>query len=70
MPAHSHDEGRIDLCSPFCTCQCCHVGATNFKFNKFKVVAPLINSILIANFFYLVGSGIDCYNKILQPPRA
>ena len=65
---HSHDK-QIDLCSPFCTCNCCSaqvltyfpVTAINFSVVATVIKAPLptYKSIFASNF----------YGSIWQPPQ-
>jgi hypothetical protein len=65
---HSHDK-QSDLCSPFCTCNCCSaqvltyfpVSAINFSVVTTIIKAPLpaYKSIFASNFF----------GSIWQPPQ-
>lgn len=66
--SHSHNN-HIDLCSPFCTCNCCSAQVlTYFMVTtiNFSIVIPIIKSplptyksILYSNF----------YGSIWQPPQ-
>lgn len=62
---HQHQDS--DFCSPFCTCQCCHISATYFQFADLKLDFPYIST---QNFFYLNGIEKDFTTSILQPPKA
>ena len=65
--SHSHDQ--MDLCSPFCTCNCCSVQVlTHFPVNTIdfpignqviKIALPTYKSIFTSNFF----------GSIWQPPQ-
>lgn len=65
---HLHDN-QIDLCSPFCTCNCCsaqvltHFPVTAIDFpivtGVIKIALPTYKSILSSNFF----------GSIWQPPQ-
>ncbi len=61
---HQHQDS--DLCSPFCSCQCCHINATHFKIADIELDIKLISTL---DFFYLNGSEKDINTSILQPPR-
>lgn len=65
---HSHDKDN-DLCSPFCTCNCCSVQILSyqtpiiFEFPKvcdlISIALPSYNSVFASNF----------YRSIWQPPQ-
>jgi len=61
---HQHQDS--DLCSPFCSCQCCHINATHFEIADIELDIKLISTL---DFFYLNGSEKDINTSILQPPR-
>ena len=63
----SHQHEGLDLCSPFCNCQCCHISATSFHFTDFKFNISYIST---QDFFYLNGTEKDFTTSILQPPKA
>jgi len=62
---HQHQD--LDLCSPFCICQCCHINALNFQFADLKLDFPYIS---IQDFLNLNGTEKEFITSILQPPRA
>jgi Family of unknown function (DUF6660) len=56
----------LDLCSPFCQCHCCHVHATYFNWEEFKVASQNISIKIFSRF---EGLSLDYSTSILQPPR-
>ena len=62
-----HQHQNLDLCSPFCNCQCCHINVMHFKLVNLKFSIATIST---QDFFYLNGSEKDFTTSILQPPRA
>jgi hypothetical protein len=64
---NDHQHQGLDLCSPFCICQCCHITATHFKFVNIKFNTVYIST---QDFFYINGTEKDFTSSILQPPRA
>jgi len=62
----NHQHQNLDLCSPFCICQCCHVNATDVKFLNVK---STITKIFTQDFFYLYGAENNFSTSILYPPR-
>jgi hypothetical protein len=62
---HQHQDS--DFCSPFCICQCCHIGSTYFQFADIKLDISFIST---QYFFYLNGTEKDFNTSILQPPKA
>jgi hypothetical protein len=62
-----HQHQGVDLCSPFCICQCCHTSVTQFQVSNIKFE---INFISTQDFFYLNGIEKEFTTSILQPPRA
>tara|TARA_R110002049_G_C8985663_1_gene548647 strand:- start:529 stop:834 length:306 start_codon:yes stop_codon:yes gene_type:complete len=65
---HSVDDnhGHIDMCSPFCQCQCCHIQTTFFKIAELSLGA---NDIATTVFLHFESLGKDISKSILQPPR-
>lgn len=61
-----HNHGDFDLCSPFCTCHCCHVHATYSNLADLSIVS---NDIATDIFLHFDSLGKDIPNSILQPPR-
>ena len=64
---NEHQHQDLDLCSPFCICQCCHISTMNFKFVDVKFITSYIS---MQDFFYQNGIVKDFTTSILQPPRA
>ena len=64
---HEHQHQNLDLCSPFCICQCCHISTINFKFVDVSINTSYIST---QDFFYQNGTEKDFTTSILQPPRA
>jgi len=65
----SADDGTsdVDLCSPFCTCSCCHTHIVSQPlFADAAAIVPSYSN----NSGYSEDIGIDYLNTILQPPRA
>ena len=62
-----HQHQGLDLCSPFCICQCCHINATH---NQFVYTELDVNYISTQDFFYRNEFEKDFTTSILQPPRA
>jgi hypothetical protein len=66
--SHNHDKEN-DLCSPFCSCNCCGTQILNFNqeitfefrkvFTEITTQIPTYKSILTSNF----------YGSIWQPPQ-
>lgn len=63
-----HEHEGLDFCSPFCTCQCCQVGAMQFHLGMIVFNNPNVR-VLRQNFFYIENKGNDLALSILQPPR-
>ncbi len=61
---HQHQD--IDLCSPFCSCQCCHIYATYFKIIDFTIDTTNISTEV---FYHFNGLEKDFNSTILQPPQ-
>ncbi|MGY0392202.1 DUF6660 family protein [Bizionia sp. KMM 8389] len=61
-----HEHQEVDMCSPFCICQCCQINITQFQFYS---VQFYLENITTQDFFYLNKSEKDFLNSILQPPR-
>ena len=64
---HQHKDTDLDLCSPFCICQCCHTSTINFKFLDVNFNTSYI---FTQDFFYQKGIEKDFTTSILQPPKA
>ncbi|MFI2744079.1 DUF6660 family protein [Zhouia sp. PK063] len=61
-----HNHNTSDLCSPFCTCHCCHVHTVDFSSADFK----LINTEIYSNLFLHFDSlGQEPILSLLDPPR-
>ncbi len=64
-----HEHEGLDLCSPFCTCQCCKVSATQIQLEIIELEPPKIK-MSKQKFFYLDDNGRDFTFSLLQPPIA
>ncbi|MFD0964265.1 DUF6660 family protein [Pseudofulvibacter geojedonensis] len=62
----SHQHIDNDLCSPFCSCQCCHIHAISFMANNFMVVKI---DVFTEVFYHFKGLEKDFNSAILQPPQ-
>ncbi|MCF6307323.1 MAG: hypothetical protein L3J09_05135 [Flavobacteriaceae bacterium] len=62
----NHDHNALDLCSPFCHCQCCQVHAEGIGMIDFTTLTTEISSEV---FFHFDNLGKDIPKSILQPPR-
>ncbi|OFX27961.1 MAG: hypothetical protein A2X08_15710 [Bacteroidetes bacterium GWA2_32_17] len=63
---HNHNEQDCNSCSPFCTCNCCHVSTIisfNAIINKASTIPVLINVIYKESFIK------DIFFTIWQPPK-
>ncbi len=60
----SHSD--LDLCSPFCQCQCCHIHTTTSSPSDFVLVLNKISTEIILHFDSL---GKDIHISIFQPPK-
>ena len=61
---HQHQDS--DLCSSFCSCQCCHIQATHFKIVDFTITSTDISTVV---FYHINGLEKGFYPSILQPPQ-
>ncbi|WP_438710982.1 DUF6660 family protein [Aquimarina muelleri] len=62
----STDNHHADLCSPFCSCQCCHVNVAEIGVQPYKIITPQISKIPNTR---LVASEQEVNYSILHPPR-
>lgn len=60
------DNHLTDLCSPFCSCQCCHVNVAEIGVCSYKIITPQISKIVNTR---LVTSKQEVSYSILQPPK-
>lgn len=56
----------LDSCTPFCSCQCCHIHVTKFQISNFSSVDPQVFSKI---FYYQDRVKKDFSSTLLQPPR-
>ena len=61
-----HNHNDLDLCSPFCHCQCCQVHVTDFEMIDFQITSSEISSVV---YFHIDKLGKNIPKSILQPPR-
>jgi len=64
---HDHDHSESDLCSPFCSCNCCHAQTIDFRLITLEILQPYSLQLSTLHFD---SRGIDYHNSLLQPPRA
>ena len=62
---HSHSE-EADFCSPFCSCQCCHVTVDVFQFTTFDLGVELILLGQISSIHHDLSQ--DVLQSLYQPP--
>lgn len=63
---HPDDDLEIDLCSPFCHCECCHIYTTYFDQMD---ITSYSSDISTRVFLYVNGLEKDFNSSILQPPQ-
>jgi hypothetical protein len=63
---HDSDHHSEDLCSPFCSCQCCHVNVVDIDVYPYQIISPEISKLPNARF---VSSKQEVNYSILHPPR-
>jgi len=56
----------LELCSPFCTCHCCHIDASNFNLAEITLVPNVYSTDIFSHFERL---GEDIQHSLLQPPK-
>lgn len=61
---HTHSS---DACSPFCSCQCCHIDVSQSQ--PLVVVTTLHKEPIKPYFSYLIPAEQEVVSPILQPPR-
>ncbi|TYB71807.1 hypothetical protein ES677_10265 [Bizionia gelidisalsuginis] len=64
---HSSSDHDVDLCSPFCTCQCCHIEiitSTHLDFSFVNNDSPQETP----TYFESISKDHSC--SLLQPPQA
>jgi hypothetical protein len=62
---HSHSE-EADVCSPFCSCQCCQVTVDVFKLSTFNLRLELILLEEISSINHDISQ--DVLQSLYQPP--
>ncbi len=62
-----HHEDTLDLCTPFCHCQCCQVHIVMYNTTIFNVLNSDISTKIS---IYKENIGIDYKDPLFQPPRA
>ncbi len=60
------DNHGEDLCSPFCSCQCCHVNVVDIGLYPYEIILLEISKSPNAR---LVSSKQEVNYSILHPPR-
>lgn len=68
--SHDHKQDKDDVCTPFCTCNCCHSSIVSFNFKPFEFnqvkPAVMVQKITVRDF-YLFS---NYYGTIWQPPKS
>ena len=62
----NHNQEHLDLCSPFCSCQCCQVQTSISDSMTCDLVDPKVSLEILTHF---CGPTKDIRNFILQPPQ-
>ncbi|WP_317236517.1 DUF6660 family protein [Allomuricauda sp. F6463D] len=60
------EDGTSDLCSPFCTCHCCHAHTIDFGIPNFKPLTPEISLEPCIHFDNITK---EYTHSLLQPPQ-
>ncbi|MDY8134618.1 DUF6660 family protein [Aquimarina sp. 2201CG5-10] len=60
------DNHCEDQCSPFCSCQCCHVNMVETDLHSYKIISPQISKLSSTHF---ISSVQEVNYAILHPPR-
>lgn len=61
-----HEHNALDLCSPFCQCQCCQISVDFVAFYSSTLMTDYIFSI---NSSYKNSETQDVLYSLLQPPQ-
>ncbi|WP_432264537.1 DUF6660 family protein [Autumnicola edwardsiae] len=61
------DSGSLELCPPFCSCQCCNLHTIDFEVTVFE---PLVLDPKSVAFAHIKGIIKDVSFSLLQPPQA
>ena len=61
-----HEHNPMDLCSPFCHCQCCQISIDFVPFYSDSMVVEEFPNI---NATYMNSIQQDVYHSLLQPPQ-
>lgn len=68
-PAHTHDEGVDDHCTPFCNCGCCSAGITLFVFDATEFTPRSLHFSLKKVAFRNRNLVSNYEGNIWQPPQ-
>ncbi|WBL25305.1 DUF6660 family protein [Zunongwangia sp. HGR-M22] len=66
VESHSDHDGAVDLCTPFCYCQCCHNHMMTYNLPNFEISNP---SVLSAHFGYLITTSSAFTDHFIPPPQ-
>ena len=61
------DNHQEDLCSPFCSCQCCHVDVVDLDLYPYELILPISSKLHNSG---VVNSTQEVNYSFLRPPRA
>ncbi len=62
-----HDHNALDLCSPFCICQCCQISIDIVDFYAYTLVSE---DIFNSNPSYKNSVAQEVSRSLYQPPQA
>ncbi|WP_340066610.1 DUF6660 family protein [Ascidiimonas aurantiaca] len=66
MDLDHSEKGALDLCTPFCTCHCCHVHILDFGLPGFE---PIMMDISMEPCIHFDNVGKEFTHSLLQPPQ-
>ena len=63
---NNHEHSDLDLCSPFCQCNCCQIFVTYHNLADLEIISKGISTEI---YLHLDGFGKDITGPLLHPPR-
>ncbi|WP_223552089.1 DUF6660 family protein [Aestuariivivens sp. NBU2969] len=66
VQCNDHQHQDRDLCSPFCSCECCHICILSFNAVDYIIQNPFVSTEV---FYYKGGLEKNFNFYILQPPQ-
>ena len=61
----NHEHSDLDLCSPFCQCNCCQIFVTYHNLADLEIISKEISTEI---YLHLDGFGKDITDPLLHPP--